>query len=35
MGDPAMMKTEDAVLITNHGAGDATPRIDPRPSEAP
>ncbi len=35
MGDPAMMKTEDAVLITNHGAGDATPRIEPRPSEAP
>ena len=35
MGDPAMMKTEDAVLITNHGAGDATPRIEPSPSEAP
>lgn len=32
MGDPAMVKTEDAVLITNHGAGDATPRIEPRPS---
>ncbi|MGH2474372.1 MAG: hypothetical protein ACRDIL_03840 [Candidatus Limnocylindrales bacterium] len=35
MGDPAMMKNEDAVLITNHAAGDATPRIEPTPSEAP
>ncbi len=35
MGDPAMTKSEDAVLITNHGAGDATPHIEPSPPAAP
>jgi hypothetical protein len=32
MDDPAMQKLEDAVLITNHNAGAATPFIEPRPS---
>ena len=36
MGDPAMQKTEDAVLITNGNAGAATPVIEPvSPSDAP
>lgn len=31
MGDPAMQKPDDGVLITNHDAGAATPFIEPPP----
>ncbi len=32
MEDPAMWRDDPAVLITNHGVGNETPRIEPRES---